>query len=547
MIKHTYILSYITSLLLAVLQARVGWAQEAEARGPDRAALARAGQATIKRLEKEAASWTATTHLPGNTQVIVEVIGTPSERRTVLRIEAPGGAAELLRIIVRDGVWYATEGQRRGKYRPYEAPFNIPTAYFFLPRSDPQCLVATKGGDLGAYEGTTAGIATFRTPLDEPVRRQLQSIVNQFREIKKRNPEEAAKPELARPVERIGDLLAHGIPTKIEVASGMIVQFGAAERQTELHNFRWLDWVNPKELEISGRQWEDFTDDPTLGGTSELVMISHSGMWQPGLRSPDTDGRLLDLRTGRFRRIPFHGSTALPGCFLRDRSRAIISGLDALEGVMSLVEVNLRNGDNRKLGGELLAGGFTLMPALSPDGRAIAALHKGSAGRILDSQVCLVDLKTGAAKMLGTPRDMAFLSWLPDGKGLLLLVRESLDPSDPVAATTSTVARMDMEGRITKIGEGGSPVLLGDGKTILYQDTKSHQWSTCDLSGANVRLFGDGLAGYGFPSPAPDGQRIMMMHFRPDKAPEPMIFRIGDSKGTPATTAPGLWAAPAWR
>jgi hypothetical protein len=536
----------ITSFLAAIL-VRVSWAQQAAKSGPDKVALARAGQATIKRLEKEAASWTATTHLPGNTRVIVDVLGSPQTRRTVLRIEAPGGGAELLRIIVRDGVWYASEGRTAGKYRPYEAPFNLPTAYFFLTRSDPQCVVASTGGDLGAYEGTAEGIATFRTPLERPVRQLLQSIVNQFQEIKKRNPEQASKPEMARAVERMGDLLAHGIPTKIEVASGMIVQFGAAERQTELHNFRWLERVEPKELEVSGRKWEDFTDDPTLGGTSELVMISHSGMWQPGMRSPDTDGRLLDLRTGRFRRIPFHGSSALAGCFLRDRRKVVISGLDAIGGVMALVEVNLSSGDNRKLGGEPLASGLTLMPAISPDGRTIAALHKGSAGRILDSQVCLVDLETAAARMLGTLHDMAFLSWLPDGKGLLLLVRESRDPPDPTAPTTSAIARMDMEGRITKIGEGGSPILLGDGKTILYQDTKTHMWKTCDLKGGNVRPFGDGLAGYGFPSPAPDGRRIIMMHFRPGKTPEPMILPIGESKGTPATTAPGLWAAPAWR
>ena len=40
-------------------------------------------------------------------------------------------------------------------------------------------------------------------------------------------------------------------------------------------------------------------------------------------------------------------------------------------------------------------------------------------------------------------------------------------------------------------------------------------WQTCDLAGKNVRPFANGLADYGFPSPGPDGKRILWMHFIP--------------------------------
>jgi hypothetical protein len=129
----------------------------------------------------------------------------------------------------------------------------------------------------------------------------------------------------------------------------------------------------------------------------------------------------------------------------------------------------------------------------------------------------------------------------------VLLVRESADPSDVSRARTDTIARMDLQGRVTKIRQGSSPVLLNDGKTILFEESKSRTWHTCDLEGGNVKLYAGGLPGYGFPSPAPDGKRIIMMHFLPAKAPIPMILPLGDSKGEPAMTSQGLWAMPAWR
>jgi Tol biopolymer transport system component len=535
------------TLLLSMLVGLSSRAQEAQQKEPDLGVLAKAGQRTLDRLEKQPATWTAITQLAGNTRVIVDVVTTPSERRTRMRIEAQGERSDVLGIIMRDGLWYASEGARAGKYRPYEAPFDLPTAYLFLTRSDPHCIVQTKGMNLGAYEGTRDGILIYRTPLPEPLKRMMQNMLKESEELTRRSPELSAKPEMIQAVARMRDLLLHGNPTKVEAASGMIIQFGAANQQTELHDFRWLDHVNPDEFRVEGKKWQDFADDPTENDASNLLMIAHNGTWRPGMQAGDADGRLVDLRTGRFRRIPFQGAITAPGCFLRDRSRVVVSGLDAMGGVLGLYEVNLKTGENRLLGGNLFTSGFTFMPALAPNGQTIAVLHMGAAGKILETQLCLVDLKTGSARPLSNPGDMAFPSWLPDGKGLVLLLRERSDPADVSSATTHTIARMDLEGRITKIRQGDSPVLLADGKTILFQDTKSRTWNTCDLDGGHVAPYAGGLPGYGFPSPAPDGKRIVMMHFARDRAPIPTILPIGDSKGEPAVKAPGLWASPAWR
>ncbi len=532
---------------LCLVLALPSAAQGASDKPPDLDSIATAGRASLKRLERQAAAWTATTRLPGDNRVVVEKLVTPTMRRSVLTIETKKQRSEALRIIERGGYWYATEGRKTERYRPYKAPFDLPTTYFFLIRSEPQFITQSRGNELGVLEGTKSGIATYRTPLPEPLRQQVLKTLSGMNELRRQYPEQGAKPEVTQAIEQMQELITKGTPLKIEIASGMVVQLGSAEKQTEFHGFTWLDQVPPKKFEVEGRAWEDNTEDPTKGDLSELLMLSHSGVWRPGMKAGDTDGRLLDLHSGRYRRIPFQGAIALPGCFLKDRTRIVVSGLDVLSGVLGLYEVDLKTGQNRRLGGELLASGFSLMPALSPDGKRLAVLHKGAREAILESQVCLVDLKNGEATAMGEPRDVAYLSWFPDGKSLLLVNREVVRPADMTAPRTDTIARLELSGRLTKIREGSSPVLLNDGRTILFQDTTSRKWQTCDLDGGNLKTYAGGLAGYGFPSPAPAGKRIIMMRFRPDNAPEPIILPLGESAGERAVNAPGLWATPAWR
>lgn len=241
--------------------------------------------------------------------------------------------------------------------------------------------------ELGVFEGTKSGIATYRTPRPEPLRRQLLNTLSGLEALRRQQPSEAAQPELARSIEQMQDLVKKGTPLKIDIATGMFVQLGSAGKQTEFHDCAWLDHVPAEEFEVGSKTWEDNTSDPAKG---------------------------------------------------------------------DLYEVDLRTGQNRRLGGELLASGFSLMPALSPDGKTVAVLHKGATGAILDLQVCLVDLESGEARTLGDLGDMAFLSWFPDGKSLLLLNREVTDPADVTSPRPDTIARLDLNGRMTKIRDGSN-------------------------------------------------------------------------------------------
>ena len=531
--------------LLASLAPAAARAQQADAKAPDPAALAKAGRETRARLEKESASWTSTTHLPGSADVAVEVLSTPNGRRMALSMTLRGQRVEAIRIVERDGVWYVKELNKRGKYRPYEAPFVLPTAYVFLLRAEPS-VVNEAGPALGAHEETKDGVATYRTPLPDSARRLLQNTLADLEKLKAQAPEKAAAPELVRIGEQGRELLGRGMPTKVDSATGLIVLSGAPDRQTEMQNFRWLDAVDPKELQVDDQKWEDFADDPTAGDASDLAMISHSGIWRPGQNAGDSDGRLLDVRTGRLRRIPLREAIVMPGCFLKDRTKVVVAGLDQARGGLNLYEVDLKTGANRRLGGERLSEGNVLTPTCSPDGKTIAALHKPATGEPLNTTLTLVDVESGEARPLGVPRDQAFLSWTPDGKGLILLAREPLDAKDPNSPQTSSIARLDLDGKLAKLREGTMPAVLADGR-VLFQDVKTRGWKTCNLDGGDEKEYAGGLVGYGFPAPAGDGKRILMMHFVQGQGPTPMVLPIDGSEGKPATTASGLWSMPAWR
>lgn len=540
--KNTHLPGTPSRWALAILLAVPALPAHGQAgkEAPDAAALIRAGRETIRRFEKESASWRVINETPSGIVFTVEVETTPEMRRIVLIAEARGQRAELARIIRRDGAWYVTQPGKAGKYRPYEAPLDAPTAYIYLTRSDLFFVSEDSVAGLGAFAGASSGVASYRSPLPEPSRRQVATLIADYQAAARGKP---GNPELARSLDAMKDLLARGIETRVDVRSGMILRYGTVQRPSRVVDFRWRDRIDPADFAIEGRHWEDFTDDPTAGDRDELVMIGHSGVWRPGMRAAETDGRLLDLKSGRYRRVPFQGAQVGTGCFLAGRIRVAISGLDATgDGAMGLYEVDLKTGENRRLGGELLAGGFSLFPALSPDGKTLAVLHKGADERRLDSQVCLVDVMTGAARRLGEPHDMASASWLPDGRGLIVLVRVPDAAGDRL---TDTIARMDLDGKLRNLREGSMPVVLGDGGRILFKDAGT--WQTCNLDGRDAKPYADGLQGHGFPAPSPDGKRLLMMRFQPGQAPVPTVLPIDSGRGKPATTAPGLWALPAWR
>ena len=214
--------------------------------------------------------------------------------------------------------------------------------------------------------------------------------------------------------------------------------------------------------------------------------------------------------------------------------------MEALKGTMlGLFEVNLKTGENRRLGGDLLENRMCYGAALSPDGNTLAAIT--DAGNVLISEVCLIDLQQNKAHVLGQCVTTT-LSWLPDGKQLVL--GNSIDRG-PGKKPRLTVCRMDLQGKLSIICDGDDPLLLGDGKTILFQDAND-KWQTCDLDGRNVQPYAEDMPKARRPTPCPDGQRILWMCSEQGRL-VPRVGNVGSSRLSLVTEAPGYWDRPQWR
>jgi Tol biopolymer transport system component len=271
----------------------------------------------------------------------------------------------------------------------------------------------------------------------------------------------------------------------------------------------------------------------------------HTMAADPETGKGDPDGRLINIKTGRMRRIPFEGEASIPGCFLSGRDKVVVTGMS--DSRFGLYEIDLKTRKNHPLAAKVLAGTFPLAPVLSPDGKTLAVASADFGAGLDHTQVFLIDLQTGEGKPIGKPFDTTALSWMPDGKGLILVSRQNVRMDKP---PVSTICRMDLIGQLTPLRPGDSPVLLQDGRILFEEyseDGRHWQWKTCNLSGQDVKLFGDGLKKLSFPAPAPDGLRMLMIRYVPDRGTTPYVFRIGEAPDQPAVQVGGTWSGAVWR
>jgi hypothetical protein len=309
-------------------------------------------------------------------------------------------------------------------------------------------------------------------------------------------------------------------------------------------DFRILDAEPPGAFDIAGTLWSDQTDDLSRGHPEDLAMFTYSGLWKPG--TPPSEGELvvMNLTTGRFRRIAFHGASATAGGFLDERKSVVLCG--GVHGETSRPHViDLTSGEDRRLGGEGWASAIATAACPFPSGKELAVLTRSHGGDMQLSQLWTLDITHNTATPIGDPMDAASLSPLPDGSGLVFEKRSTPDPSQP---PVPAVCRVDLAGHVTALAEGREPCVLADGPSILFQDNQTQLWQLCDLDGEHARSFRDGLAGYGYPSPSPDGKRVLMLRLTTTTGPRPVIVPIDPTqKEIHVTVEPGLWMSPVWR
>lgn len=525
---------FVSLILLASL------ASAEEPAPPDLKKLAEAGRATLARFESGAAKWTGVHQVQVGVQVRIEIQSNQGDRRTVFRVRQGDREEEVFRIWEVGGVWHVEEGGNRGRFRPFEAPLEFPNAYFFLCRSEACFLVDASVLANVRFEAAEGRTATWRVPLPAEAGAMLKRMREDLARLKKQNPEKFNSAELKEHERNLEDLLARGVPTRVDTTSGLIVEQGAPGKSVRIEGFELPEALG-KEVLVPPGEWKEMPAAWTPADLPDLAMFNHSAFWEPGQKAPDGDLRLVHMKTGAVRRVPLQGA-GMPGCFLRSRNSVVVSALTQ-EGSLALYEIDILLGTQRLISPELSLGGMLLGPVASSDGRRLAVLHKGSANSILECSLYVIDLETDKAQRVLESVDSYYLSWLPDDSGLVLLVREH---SPDLKETRKTICRVDLKGKKTVLLEGDCPQLVENGKALLYMDGED-QWMLADADGRNPRPLPGDHGRLRYASPGPDGNRVLFLLFEDKTGPKPVVVDVRTGEMTRLKVPRGLWMMPAWR
>jgi hypothetical protein len=527
--------------LVAVSPALAQAPKKATAAEPDAFALAELGRATLAKLKTDGATWLIRQVTGAKTELGVRTTQAGGLVRWDFLAVTGGEEQILATVVARERQWTTRIGDSTQVTRPYEVVLPLPALYWMLARSAPSTFDPAALADPKPI-AVTAGSVTYRLPLPPESLSRLDGLEATLTAAAKQAQGDAAKlEELAAQREKLESLRAQVPTLVVDRKTGLVLNSGTARSARVLSEFSFEPSFPQGTFGLPAGQTPEAFSLEEAGASLQLAW---NPAWKPGAPEGDLDTVLLNPTTGVFRRIPSVLGVARPGGFLRPRTVALVSEVTG-DGAVLPLAVDLMTGENHALGGEAFARGLHLFPTASPDGTQVAVLSVSTTGA-LESQLQVVDVATGEVKAVGAAADQAFPQWLPKGEGFILMRRVKATAPPLREPLVSQVVRVALDGSATTLLTNATqPLVLPDGKTLLYRDEASREWRRAGLDGKrSVRLF-DGLKEHYQPSPSPDGKTLAMMKKGPVPTLELINLATGKAKAVPLP--PGLWAYPAWR
>jgi len=508
---------------------------------------------TATKLETDTLTWTTEIEIPGS-RLLGHVVAfrSPTMRRYDVSLKDGQKIHFGVGIVERDGIWYVAENDRLFRCRPYEAVLHFPSVYYLLERSELRFSDASSWLDRKArVESAKEGVAVLRAELEPARLKQFQAAIENAADLLARTLDAGTRRKVADRIANLRETVDNGVRWSVNVETGVVVEDGGLEAAGVVTDIAWVLPPLDKIFDVSGGAWEDRTQPIAAGEADrdDLIMIEHAPAWTPTHgKKGDSSTVLLNIKTGRMARVPYRGAACMPGSgsFSPDRTKVYVVGIVWDEGQSTAFEIDLLSGRQRRVSMPSRAG-HIMSTALSPDGKTLAVAHLPGTGRgrqMLQSQIYLIDIDSGAERPLGKPLDTAFLSWLPNGEGMTMVSRETIAPDKP---PKSTIIRVDLDGQLTPLLPGVFPYVLADGDRMLFRDQETDLWHTCDLNGRQARLVGDGLPGHGFPAVSPRDSHAIFMKYGGDKGPRPHLVDLNSGVSEPLAVPDGLWLMPAWR
>lgn len=494
-----------------------------------------------ERFKSTPSSWIVSSPLGDGGSANLSVLHVGEVERFIFTFEHGARSDEICRIISRGGLWYVSDEKGLRKYRAWEMPAEHGTFYFCLEDSPLKFVNGGAAAQLGPVDEIEGNTATFSQPLPAAQAEVIRNGWKARQAFLRESPDVPNAAKLRADIEAtkaFGEkLIAHGFPSHVDLSTGLLVGRGNLWR---IRDFKFLDSVDERELATDRREWADHADDPTTGNLNDLAMVTHLGT-----SYSDLEGRLIDVRSGRFKRIPFNGYYCSPVGFLAGRNSVIVFGADTTTMQFRPYEINLSTGVNRPFPGHLFDAGFIHGGAISFDGKSMALAHTGASPDFLDNQIYVVDLASGETRAVGKPfagpTDLV-VRWMPDGRRLLFT---QFDRDGP-GKSHESIMLMDMAGNAVCIRRGHLAVPLPDGGRILFSERPTALWNSCELDGGNVQLFANGLPDCLCAAVGPDGGRLLMTQ-RTEGWLRLVLYNLGETEGTVVSDESGNWVQPVWR
>jgi hypothetical protein len=486
-------------------------------------------------LKFKPAQWDVRARTGTGAQFGLRIVSSPPdfEARILLRPETKN-PEPFARVISKSGKWYVEEyGGLKGIYLPWQAPFSFEVVALLLSECWPSGYVLEDGH---RYGETRNQVTTVRAPLKAGQRAMAEAFL-----------QEAAASgvvpagELKRNLGAIKQRLKEGNVLKVDARTGLLRGLSLGNVEIVYGRVEWLS----KKPEISLLAHLPDFSAPFPKDRENLIMIGRAGAWRPGLPNMDAGGHLLNLENGKLLRIPFVGSSCMPGCFVAERSKVAVTARETSGAGVGLYLIHLDSGKSERLGGKSFATGQCQGPVLSPDGKSLAVTHSHS---ILMRQLYLLDLAGGKPRAIGRPRDASGFSWIGDGSGLIGITRQRRT-GVPEGVPEYRMTRFGLDGSVRNLREdvGNFALVVGEkGDRILFQE-KGNSWHTCDLNGGDVKMLGKGLSGLDFPSASPDGKRVIMIEHDEKERTCPVVVDLATGEVKKAKAEEGRWVLPVWR
>lgn len=511
--------------------------------------LNHAAENTFARLQTNAALWEVEMEFPASLKapkfLIIRAQQGDRFRLRAFILDDAQKRSPLFTLLQRDGLWYVMEGAAKVKTLPYGAEFTsinssiayqlIATSELMTPRFSSAAKVLTEPSDGTLYR--------YRVLAGAQEKRMLDQALQGFEDMRKRGQPLTARNNAT--MDWLRDALNKGIPYTAELRTGLVIEQSARNRKRTMKGFNWEDPSKDRSLfEIPEGAWKDDSGSLLPSSVDDAVLVAHDPHHVPGKGEPSAESFLLDLRSGKLRRLPVDGVGTLPGCFLKDH-RQVLTTRIAFDEHPDIVIVDLPSGTLKRVephGDVFRPLGF---PALSADGRQVLMLEMARGPGLLDFTLLTLNLETLIAQPLGKPGRMgAPVSSLPDGTGYILKRFLPAASKDPGAIEPRVICKMDLKGRLKDLRPGDSPLVLPQAKRILFEEDR--KWYTCSFEGSDIRQYANGMRGYGQPAISPDGKRMLWVKFSEGTSPKLHLIDFEKSEGRPATEAPGFTGLPRW-